>query len=57
MRVKSVDDYVEEKFGKPDYLKSFIMNNQILTPLSYGFKIYRVDPIKIKVKSNERTEH
>lgn len=44
MRVKAVDDYMEQKFGKPDWSKSFWGDDGLrYTPLKGNPNIFRVD--------------
>ena len=44
MRVKEVDDYMEQKFGKPDWAKSFWGDNGLkYTPMKGNPRIFRED--------------
>ncbi len=48
MRNYQVDRYIEERFGKPDWTKSFINlrnKNEILTPIR-NYTLWRVDEKK-----------
>lgn len=44
-RSKQVDEYMEQKFGKPRWKKSFRQGDQLLTPMERQPKLWRVDPL------------
>ena len=45
MRVKRVDNYMEDKFGKPQWDKTFINSEtgQYLTPIGDNIRLFRVN--------------
>jgi len=44
MRNLSVDKYMEQKFGRPDFKKSFVKDNQVWTPIG-KWNLWRIDPL------------
>ena len=45
MRNRKVDAYMEQRFGKPNFKKSFRRGNIILTPMGDKYRLWRVDPL------------
>lgn len=44
MRNVQADKYMEERFGKPDFSKSFLKEGMVWTPMG-NYRLWRVDPI------------
>ena len=40
-RNKEVDTYIEQRFGKPDFSRSFVKDDVILTPMGAEYKLWR----------------
>jgi len=53
MRVPEIDKYITEKFGKPDWHKSFIENDALLTPIG-KVKLWRIDPVPLSRQKERR---
>lgn len=43
-RIESVDKYIEGRFGKPDYSKSFIKDGMVWTPIG-KWRLWRIDTV------------
>ena len=45
-RNKQVDEYIELRFGKPDYTRSFIKEGMVWTPIGTQYQFWRVESIE-----------
>lgn len=55
MRNPQVDAYMEQRFGEPDFTKSFIKEGMIWTPMGDNNNLWRIDKVLGRMAGENET--